>query len=66
LDYLLSVNTLTSYLLLLVKKPKEAFEFINISERISIRLLEESQKALLNNSNNSLQVIGENSDMQKQ
>lgn len=66
MDYLLSVNTLTSYLLLLVKKPKEAFEFINISERISIRLLEESQKALLNNSNNSLQVIGENSDMQKQ
>ena len=35
LDYLLSVNTLTSYLLLLVKKPKEAYEFINISERIS-------------------------------
>ena len=66
MDYLLSVNTLTSYLLLLVKKPKEAFEFINISERISIRLLEESKKALLNNSNNSLQVIGENSDMQKQ
>ena len=46
LDYLLSVNTLTSYLLLLVKKPQESIEFIKITERISTRLLEASRKAL--------------------
>ena len=39
LDFLMSVNTLTSYLLLMVKKPVEALEFIKIAERISLRLL---------------------------
>lgn len=39
LDYLLSVNTLTAYLLLQVKKPGEALEFIKIAERIAYRLL---------------------------
>lgn len=39
LDYLLAVNTLTSYLLLLVKKPTEALEFIKIAERIALKLL---------------------------
>lgn len=44
LDYLMSVNTLTSYLLLLVKKPVEALEFIKIAERIALRLLENNNK----------------------
>jgi hypothetical protein len=44
LDYLMSVNTLTSYLLLLVKKPVEALEFIKIAERIAYRLLENNSK----------------------
>lgn len=44
LDYLMSVNTLTSYLLILVKKPTEALEFIKIAERIALRLLENNPK----------------------
>jgi len=44
LDYLMSVNTLTSYLLILVKKPIEALEFIKIAERIALRLLENNPK----------------------
>ena len=44
LDYLMSVNTLTSYLLLLVKKPAEAVEFIKIAERIALRLLQNNPK----------------------
>lgn len=44
LDYLMSVNTLTSYLLILVKKPMEALEFIKIAERIALRLLENNPK----------------------
>ena len=40
LDYLISVNTLTSFLLLQVCKPAEALEFIKITERIAMRLLE--------------------------
>ena len=43
LDYLVSVNALTSYLLLLVKKPAEALEFLRISERIAMRLLDSQQ-----------------------
>jgi hypothetical protein len=43
LDYLVSVNSLTSYLLLLVKKPAEALEFLRISERIAMRLLDSQQ-----------------------
>ena len=39
LDYLLAVNTLTAYLLLHVRKPTEALEFIKIAERIAYRLL---------------------------
>lgn len=35
LDYLISVNTLTAYLLLEIDKPAEAFEFITIAERIA-------------------------------
>ena len=30
-DYLISVNTLTSYLLLMIGKPQEALEFIKIA-----------------------------------
>ena len=44
LDFLLSVNTLTCYLLMLVKKPSEALEFLKITERIAMRLLESSQR----------------------
>jgi hypothetical protein len=40
----MSVNTLTSYLLLLVKKPAEAVEFIKIAERIALRLLQNNPK----------------------
>ncbi len=40
LDYLMAVNTLTGYLLLMIDKPQEALEFIQIADRISIRLLE--------------------------
>jgi len=35
LDYLISVNTLTGYLLLLIEKPVEAAEFLILAERIS-------------------------------
>lgn len=56
LDYLMSVNTLTSYLLLLVKKPVEALEFIKIAERIALRLLENNSKV---NSQKTLEIIGE-------
>jgi hypothetical protein len=56
LDYLMSVNTLTSYLLLLVKKPVEALEFIKIAERIAYRLLENNSKM---NSQKNLEIIGE-------
>ena len=44
LDYLMAVNTLTGYLLLMIEKPEEALEFISIAERIAIRLLEQSQR----------------------
>ena len=40
LDYLMAVNALTGYLLLMIERPKEAIEFISIAEKISIRLLE--------------------------
>jgi hypothetical protein len=33
LDYLLSVNTLTAYLLLLTEKPLEALDFLVLAER---------------------------------
>lgn len=56
LDYLMSVNTLTSYLLLLVKKPVEALEFIKIAERIAYRLLENNS---IMNSQKTLEIIGE-------
>jgi hypothetical protein len=56
LDYLMSVNTLTSYLLMLVKKPVEALEFIKIAERIAYRLLENNSKM---NSQKTLEIIGE-------
>lgn len=42
LDYLMAVNTLTGYLLLMIEKPEEAMEFISIAERIAYRLLEQS------------------------
>jgi len=42
LDYLMSVNTLTGYLLLLIEKPLESLEFINIAERIASKLIEQS------------------------
>jgi len=34
---------MTSYLLLMVKKPIEALEFISISERIALRMLQYNQ-----------------------
>ena len=34
-DYLLAVNTLTSYLLLQIEKPQEAVEFILIAEKVA-------------------------------
>lgn len=34
LDYLVSVNTLTAYLLLMIGKPKEAIEFIKVAQKI--------------------------------
>lgn len=62
LDYLLSVNTLTSYLLLLVKKPVEALEFIKIAERVAMKLLD----ALLNPTRHlPLAVIGESGESAK-
>lgn len=39
LDYLISINTITGYLLLIMKRPDEAMEFINISERIVGKLV---------------------------
>lgn len=56
LDYLLSVNTLTSYLLLLIKKPAEALEFIKISEGIALRLLESTNR----DGQSHLKIISEN------
>ena len=53
LDYLLSVNTLTSYLLLLIRKPSEALEFIKIAESIALRLLEST------NRDGNLKVVSE-------
>jgi len=38
LDYLISVNTLTGYLLLQIEKPTEAEEFLILAERISYQL----------------------------
>ena len=55
---MLSVNTLTSYLLLLVKKPLEALEFIKIAERIALRLLQASEK-LVGAQKTNLEIIGE-------
>jgi hypothetical protein len=60
LDYLMAVNTLTSYLLLLVKKPAEALEFIKITERIAMRLLESTQQK--QGSMKHLPTIGEDPD----
>lgn len=40
LDYLMAVNTLTTYLLLCIDKPKEALEFIQIAERICFKLVD--------------------------
>jgi hypothetical protein len=58
LDYLMSVNTLTSYLLLLVNKPNEALEFVRISERIALRMLEYTQKQFM--ARHNLVVVEEN------
>ena len=44
LDYLISVNLLTSYILLLACKAKESLEFLQISERIANKLLCVSQQ----------------------
>ena len=60
LDYLLAVNTLTSYLLILVKKPVEALEFIKIAERIAMRLLKETKK-VVDARKSTLEIIGESS-----
>lgn len=38
-DYLLAVNTLTAYLLLMVQKPQEAIEFLHITERCLSKLV---------------------------
>jgi hypothetical protein len=46
LDDLLAVNTLTSFLLLQIKKPTEALEFIKIAERIALRLLDVNDPTL--------------------
>ena len=40
LDYLMSVNTLTGFLLIGIHKPTEALEFIRIAERIVFKLAE--------------------------
>lgn len=43
LDYLLSVNTLTGYLLISIDKPAEALEFIAIAEKICMRLIRKNK-----------------------
>jgi hypothetical protein len=40
LDYMLSVNTMTAYLLLHSKKPNDALQFIQLAERLAFRLLD--------------------------
>lgn len=40
LDYMMAVNTLTGLLLLSIKKPTEALDFILIAERIVYKLVE--------------------------
>jgi len=40
LDYLLAVNTLTGYLLLLADKPKEACEFLGLAEKVAHQMKE--------------------------
>lgn len=47
LDYLLAVNTLSAYLLLIARRPAEALEFIKISERFAIQLLDLSDQLLI-------------------
>jgi hypothetical protein len=42
LDYLMSINTLTGYLLLSIEKPVESLEFIEIAERIAFKLIEKT------------------------
>ena len=38
LDYMLAVHTMTGYLLLLSERPKEAFDFLELSERAAQKL----------------------------
>ena len=38
LDYLLAVNTMTGYLLLLTERPKEACEFLILAEKVAFQL----------------------------
>lgn len=57
LDYLLAVNTLTAYLLLQIKKPAEALEFIKIAERLAYKLLENTEAYKVNTVD--LAIIGE-------
>lgn len=53
LDYLVAVNTLTTYLLLVIGKPQEALEFVNTSQKFIFRLLEAFVKL------QQLETIGE-------
>lgn len=50
LDYLLAVNTLTAYLLLLSEKPRDAVEFIDRADIICQRLLDAFTAESINNS----------------
>ena len=69
LDYLMSINTLTGYLLLCIDKPTESLEFIQIAERIAFKLIDKFQghekpftsgtHEINQNQMTSLEVIGE-------
>jgi len=44
LDYIMSINTLTAYLLLQIEKPQEALEFISIAERVAYKLISKEEQ----------------------
>lgn len=61
LDYLLAVNTLTGYLLLLSEKPREACEFLVLAEKVAFQLNEVSlkEKSMTSTQDGRLEPIAE-------
>lgn len=57
------MNALTTYLLLLVKKPHEALEFARVSQRIAQKLLDESSDTNMGSNEDGTRGVGKQSQI---